>query len=77
MIDIRTKTIHHRFQAHESAGKCVAIDPHEEYFATGSAEGDIKVKYRLLNLISTYLVYYILYTLFLLVSSNLWFIIYI
>lgn len=31
------------FQAHESAIKCLAIDPHEEIFATGSADGDIKV----------------------------------
>ncbi|KAK5649288.1 hypothetical protein RI129_000317 [Pyrocoelia pectoralis] len=43
LIDVRTKTIRHRFQAHESAVKCVAIDPHEEYFATGSADGDIKI----------------------------------
>lgn len=31
------------FQAHESAIKCLAIDPHEEHFVTGSADGDIKV----------------------------------
>lgn len=43
VIDIRTRGIRHRFQAHESAVKCVAIEPHEEYFATGSADGDIKV----------------------------------
>ncbi|KAF5272292.1 hypothetical protein FQR65_LT04949 [Abscondita terminalis] len=43
LIDVRTKTIRHRFQAHESTVKCVAIDPHEEYFATGSADGDIKI----------------------------------
>lgn len=43
MIDVRAKVIRHRFQAHESAVKCVAIDPHEEYFATGAADGDIKV----------------------------------
>lgn len=43
LIDVRTRTIRHRFQAHESAVKCVAIDPHEDYFATGSADGDIKV----------------------------------
>lgn len=43
LIDVRTKTIRHKFTAHESAVKCIAIDPHEEYFATGSADGDIKV----------------------------------
>lgn len=43
LIDVRAKQIRHRFQAHENAVKCVAIDPHEDYFATGSADGDIKV----------------------------------
>lgn len=43
LIDVRNRTIRHKFQAHESAVKCVAIDPHEDYFATGSADGDIKV----------------------------------
>ncbi|XP_025837057.1 dmX-like protein 2 [Agrilus planipennis] len=42
LIDVRSRTIRHRFQAHENAVKCVAIDPHEEYFATGSADGEIK-----------------------------------
>lgn len=49
LIDVRSRTIRHKFQAHESAVKCVAIDPHEDYFATGSADGDIKVSF--LNLI--------------------------
>lgn len=44
LIDVRSRTVCHRFQAHESSVKCVAIDPHEEYFATGSADGDIKVR---------------------------------
>lgn len=43
LIDIRSKNIKHKFNAHESAVKCIAIDPHEDYFATGSADGDIKV----------------------------------
>lgn len=30
-------------KAHDSAIKCMAMDPHEELFVTGSAEGDIKV----------------------------------
>lgn len=46
LIDVRSRTIRHRFQAHENAVKCVAIDPHEEYFATGSADGDIKVNFQ-------------------------------
>ena len=28
---------------HESAIKCMSLDPSEEYFCTGSADGDIKV----------------------------------
>lgn len=31
-------------QAHDNnAIKCLAMDPHEEFFVTGSADGDIKV----------------------------------
>lgn len=43
IIDIRQRQLRHRFQAHESPIKCLAIDPGEEYFVTGSADGDIKV----------------------------------
>ncbi|GLV44690.1 Rabconnectin-3A [Carabus blaptoides fortunei] len=42
-FEMRTRTVRHRFQAHESPIKCLALDPHEEYFATGSADGDIKI----------------------------------
>lgn len=31
-------------QAHDHAIKCLAMDPHEEFFVTGSADGDIKVR---------------------------------
>ena len=31
------------FQSHDSPVKAIAIDPTEEYFVTGSAEGNIKV----------------------------------
>lgn len=34
-------TLH--FAGHESAIKCLCLDPSEEYFCTGSADGDIKV----------------------------------
>ncbi|XP_030754716.1 dmX-like protein 2 isoform X2 [Sitophilus oryzae] len=43
LIDVRSKSIRHKFNAHENAVKCIAIDPHEDYFATGSADGDIKI----------------------------------
>ncbi|XP_060524786.1 dmX-like protein 2 isoform X2 [Cylas formicarius] len=43
LIDVRSKMIRHKFNAHENAVKCIAIDPHEDYFATGSADGDIKI----------------------------------
>ena len=33
----------HKFQAHDSAIRAIALDPTEEYFVTGSAEGDVKV----------------------------------
>lgn len=36
----------HTFQAHDSAIKALALDPCEEYFTTGSAEGNIKVSGR-------------------------------
>ena len=43
----KLKTIFHVIffvhKAHEHAIKCLAIDPHEEHFVTGSADGDIKV----------------------------------
>lgn len=45
LIDVRSKAIRHKFTAHENAVKCIAIDPHEDYFATGSADGDIKVSF--------------------------------
>ncbi|XP_045469484.1 dmX-like protein 2 isoform X5 [Harmonia axyridis] len=43
IMDVRSKVIRHKYMAHESAVKCIALDPHEEYFATGSADGDIKI----------------------------------
>ena len=44
--DLRQRTLRHKFTAHESsvAVKCMALDPNEEFFVTGSADGDIKVK---------------------------------
>uniref|UniRef100_A0A0P4VQG0 Uncharacterized protein n=1 Tax=Scylla olivacea TaxID=85551 RepID=A0A0P4VQG0_SCYOL len=43
IFDIRQRTLRHRFQAHDSAIKCMALDHSEEFFCTGSADGDIKV----------------------------------
>ncbi|XP_055535273.1 dmX-like protein 2 isoform X2 [Wyeomyia smithii] len=43
IFDVRQRVLRHRFQAHENPIKCLSIDPHEEHFATGSADGDIKV----------------------------------
>lgn len=45
IFDVRQRSLRHRFQAHESAIKCLAIDPHEEHFVTGSADGDIRVSF--------------------------------
>lgn len=47
LIDVKVKAIVRKFSAHESAVKCIALDPHEDYFATGSADGDIKVSHRI------------------------------
>ncbi|XP_055700241.1 dmX-like protein 2 isoform X2 [Phlebotomus papatasi] len=44
IFDVRQRVLRHRFPAHESAIKCLAIDPHEEHFVTGSADGDLKVQ---------------------------------
>ncbi|XP_043192763.1 dmX-like protein 2 isoform X3 [Amphibalanus amphitrite] len=43
IFDVRRRQVRHRFSAHEAAIKCMALDPAEEYFVTGSDEGDIKV----------------------------------
>ncbi|KAK2103699.1 DmX-like protein 2 [Saguinus oedipus] len=43
IFDIRQRQLIHTFQAHDSAIKALALDPYEEYFTTGSAEGNIKV----------------------------------
>lgn len=43
IVDVRQRQVRHRFIAHESPIKCLAMDPGEEYFITGSADGDIKV----------------------------------
>ena len=41
--DLRQQRQVHFFRAHEQAVKCIAIDPNEEFFVTGSVSGDIKV----------------------------------
>nr|XP_042903510.1 dmX-like protein 2 [Parasteatoda tepidariorum] len=43
IFDVRQRQLRHKFQAHDSPIKCLALDPSEEFFATGSADGDIKV----------------------------------
>ncbi|OTF79926.1 hypothetical protein BLA29_009173 [Euroglyphus maynei] len=43
IFDIRQRTQKDHFHAHDSAVKCIALEPNEEFFATGSADGDIKV----------------------------------
>ncbi|RWS14486.1 dmX-like protein 2, partial [Dinothrombium tinctorium] len=43
IFDMRQRTKRHNFQAHESAIKCMTLDPGEDFFVTGSADGDIKV----------------------------------
>lgn len=47
IFDVRQRQQRHRFQAHESAIKCLALDPHEEFFVSGAGDGDIKVTYKI------------------------------
>ena len=48
IFDIRQRQMRHTFQAHESLIRCLAMDPEEEYFVTGSADGDVKVVFFIL-----------------------------
>ena len=43
IFDMRQRIQRDRFQAHLGAVKCIALDPGEDFFATGSSDGDIKV----------------------------------
>ncbi|XP_074603304.1 rabconnectin-3 alpha isoform X2 [Brevipalpus obovatus] len=43
IFDMRQRVQRNKFQAHDSAIKCICLDPGEEFFVTGSADGDIKV----------------------------------
>ncbi|KAM8961070.1 dmX-like protein 1 isoform 2-T2 [Pelodytes ibericus] len=43
LFDLRLKQQRHVFQSHDSSVKAIAVDTTEEYFITGSAEGNIKV----------------------------------
>ena len=41
--DLRQQRQVHFFKAHDQAIKCLALDPNEDFFVTGSVAGDIKV----------------------------------
>ncbi|KAL1773749.1 dmX 1 isoform X3 [Sigmodon hispidus] len=43
IFDLRQQQQRQLFQSHDSPVKAIAIDPTEEYFVTGSAEGNIKI----------------------------------
>jgi WD40 repeat protein len=43
VFDIRQRQLLHTFQAHDSAVKALALDTSEDFFVTGSAEGNMKV----------------------------------
>uniref|UniRef100_A0A8C2P311 RAVE complex protein Rav1 C-terminal domain-containing protein n=1 Tax=Capra hircus TaxID=9925 RepID=A0A8C2P311_CAPHI len=43
VFDLRQRQQRQLFQSHDSPVKAIAIDPTEEYFVTGSAEGNIKI----------------------------------
>ena len=41
--DVRQHRQLHSFKAHDHPVKCLALDPNEDFFVTGSVDGDIKV----------------------------------
>ncbi|XP_023587709.1 dmX-like protein 1 isoform X3 [Trichechus manatus latirostris] len=43
VFDLRHRHQRQLFQSHDSPVKAIAVDPTEEYFVTGSAEGNIKI----------------------------------
>uniref|UniRef100_A0A5F8GCU3 Dmx like 1 n=1 Tax=Monodelphis domestica TaxID=13616 RepID=A0A5F8GCU3_MONDO len=43
VFDLRQRHQRQFFQSHDSPVKAIAVDPTEEYFVTGSAEGNIKI----------------------------------
>ncbi|XP_066130244.1 LOW QUALITY PROTEIN: dmX-like protein 1 [Saccopteryx bilineata] len=43
VFDLQQRKQRQLFQSHDSPVKAIAIDPTEEYFVTGSAEGNIKI----------------------------------
>ncbi|XP_050532464.1 dmX-like protein 2 isoform X5 [Daktulosphaira vitifoliae] len=45
IFDVRggSGSIKHRYQGHDSSLKCMTINPHEQFYCTGAADGDIKV----------------------------------
>lgn len=43
VFDIRQRQLLHTFQAHDSAIKALALDAYEDFFVTGSSEGNMKV----------------------------------
>lgn len=45
VFDIRQRQLLHTFQAHDSAIKALALDAYEDFFITGSAEGNMKVTF--------------------------------
>ncbi|NXU54405.1 DMXL1 protein, partial [Turnix velox] len=57
IIDLRQKQQQQLLQSHDSPVKAIAMDPTEEYFVTGSAEGNIKVVWSLstFNLLHTFI----------------------
>ena len=50
IFDVRQRQLRHSFLAHDSAIKSMSLDPMEDFFVTGSADGDIKVGNNMLRL---------------------------
>ena len=52
---MRHKRLLHTFQGHDSFIKAMTLDPMEMFFASGSVEGDVKVKMVVLKMVDCYM----------------------
>lgn len=46
IFDIRQRQLMHKFQAHDASSgaiRTIALDPSQEFFVTGAADGDVKL----------------------------------
>lgn len=49
IFDLRQRQLRHTFLAHDAPVKSIVVDENEEFFISGSEDGDIKVRTNLLS----------------------------